>query len=304
MNKVGSLPLVSIIIPVVGYQKLPDYLVRSLLSLDYPRKKMEILLIKTTSQTMKVTLGGLHTSFVEGQAPMGYGQAANLGAKKSQGKYFFLINPDIKIEQHALKEMTLYLLQNPRVGIVGPKVYSLSFPDQVSPFDLPGMGFSEKWGRITPVYTKQIDELEFPQEVDWVSGCAMLFARDAWEKLAGFDERYFIYWEDADVCLRAKKIGRATILLPKAQAWHATSAFMGKISPLKIYYLAKNTRFFIDQHSGFGGKFLLHTSNVLSVLAKMIRLILSARGKEESRSFLTGVLDFYLGRTGVTTRSL
>lgn len=303
MSEKVTLPLVSIIIPVVGYSKLPDYLVKSLLSLDYPKKKFEVLLIKMKSQQIKVDIQGVKTRYINNSKKMGYSQAVNLGAKESRGKYIFLINPDIKIAKTALRQMVLYLIQNSKVGVVGPRVHSLSSPSQVSSFDLPEMNFNKMFGMITPVYAKQIAELKLPQEVDWVSGCAMFFSKDLWKQISGFDERFFIYWEDADFCLRAKKRGFKSILLPRARVWHAGSLFMSKVNPRKVYYLAKNGRLFMATHSGLPGQLWLHMTNILATFAKIIRFIFQPEKKDESRAFLLGVLDFYLGKTGVTTRS-
>lgn len=304
MNETNHLPLISIIIPVVGYNKLPDYLVKSLLLLDYPKRQLEVLLIKMRLQRMKTNIQGVDIRYINNSKKMGYSDAANLGARNSRGRYIFLINPDIKIAKSALKEMVLYLLQNPEVGVVGPRVYSLSYPDKVSPFDVPGIDFDVRLGRVTPVYAEQIAELELPQEVDWVSGCAMLFPRGLLKKIGGFDERFFIYWEDADFCMRVKKDGLKIILLPKARVWHAVSLFMSKGSPQKVYYLAKNTRLFITTHSVFTGQLLLHVANVFSAFVKMARFIFQPEKRKECRAFLLGIFDFYLGETGAIRRSL
>ena len=254
MHKPSFLPPVSIIISVVGYQQLPKYLVDSLRLLDYPKSKLSLVLIKNELQGIKLLRIGVRVDYINIRGSVGYGQAANLGVKISKGNYILLINPDIKLDKMLLKRMMNYLLNFPRVGVVGPKIMSLTSPEKISRQDLPGINFNFRWGKFAPVKPSTIDHLKDAKIVDWVSGCVMLFSKLTWQTNGGFDERYFLYFEDADFCWRLKQRGLKTVILPQAKAYHQGSMSLGEINPLRIYYLTKSSRLFLAGHSGLPGQ--------------------------------------------------
>ncbi|MBI2034172.1 MAG: glycosyltransferase family 2 protein [Candidatus Levybacteria bacterium] len=289
-------PFVTIVIPIIGYKNIPHYLLKSIIAIKYPKEKFEVIFVKLRSQPIKFSLPGIKTIVVNSGKIIGYSEAVNVGAKKAKRELIFLINPDIRLDRNSLIELVDYYSINPAVGVTGPVVFTLGSPNNLSPYDLP-VRFNKQFGRMTPLSTKKIKSLKSPYEVDWLSGCALLFSKDVWSKLDGFEEKLFIYWEDADFCMRAKEKGLHIVLIPSARVWHQGSAYM-KSQNSKLYYLVRNVNFFSHRHTGLLGKIFLHGNNLLLIIIKILRFVLQPAKRQESYVYLCGVFDFYRGRMG------
>ena len=169
------------------------------------------------------------------QTNLGFGAACNLGAAATAAPLILLLNPDAALHAGTIDELADFLEGEPRRGIVGgrtiaedgtldprscwarPTVWStfswatgLSSVFRRSPvFDPESMG---RWARDTV------------REVDIVTGCLLMASRATWTLLGGFDERYFMYGEDADLSLRARRAGLRPSITPRAVALHAVGA--------------------------------------------------------------------------------
>ncbi len=297
MTKPNSWPKVSIIIPVFNSNKLPAYLVSSLNQLDYPPSKLQVILIEIqrSVSTPNLHLQTVHLPIAE---VIGYSQAANLGIAKSHSELIFLINPDLKIDKSALNNLVLFLVNNPNRGIVGPKVFSLTQPSRLSGYDFPVDYFNSQLGIFRAINLSEYAKLSAPTEMKWISGSAMLFRRLIWQKCGGFDEKLFLYWEDADFCLRTKQLGAKIFLQPAAVVWHSGSQSVGPKNSIKTYYLTRNGSFFLNKYSRLSAKIILHLHNLMMILIKLIRLISQPSRRLESRLYLRALIDFYLDRSG------
>jgi GT2 family glycosyltransferase len=162
---------------------------------------------------------------------LGFAQANNLAAKRATGEWLLLLNPDTVVLDHAVETaMGLAESQTGEVIVGGRTFYGdgrlnpLSCHRRSSPWSLfcvasglsgmfPGSEFFcpesyGSWRRDTV------------REVDAISGCFMLMRRSTWEKLGGFDPQFFMYGEETDLCLRAKKLGIRCIVCPDATIIH------------------------------------------------------------------------------------
>lgn len=296
MNKL--FPYVSIVIPIIGYKNISSYLVDSLRTLKYQKNRLEVLFVRVVSQNIQLPSLGIKVKFVNSQGTIGYSQAANVGIREGMGEYIFLINPDVLLDRNVLQEMINFFFHNSKVAIVGPIVFKFTNPEKISPYDLPGIKFNRWFGKIVPMAEDQILNLKTPHNVDWLSGCALLFSRKVWFTLGGFEEKLFIYWEDADFCMRAKEKGLKVVLVPQARVWHKGSAYMSSQNFSKIYYIVRNGSYFLHRHSGFLGKIFLHLRNLLMIGVKTIRFVFQPNKRRESYSVLSGIIDFYRGKWG------
>ena len=162
----------------------------------------------------------------------GYGGGANRGADSVSGaaEAFLVLNPDTIVQPGALKAMVEVLEADPTVGIVGPglenpdgSLYPSArlFPSIV---DSIGHGFLGLF-RPTNRWTRRYRMLDVPAEeahfVDWVSGACFLIRRTTWDDLEGFDESYFMFLEDVDLCWRARRHGWHVVYEPAARVTHA-----------------------------------------------------------------------------------
>jgi N-acetylglucosaminyl-diphospho-decaprenol L-rhamnosyltransferase len=160
---------------------------------------------------------------------VGYGRAANLGAKQATGEALLVCNPDIVARPGLVKTLLATLDAEPGAGIAGPRVLNVddtvypsarAFPSLV---DAMGHGLL---GMVWPgnPFSRRYKLLDWNHDdrrrVDWVSGACFLITRRAWEDIGGFDSRYFMYMEDVDLCWRAGRAGWAVVYEPAAEVTH------------------------------------------------------------------------------------
>lgn len=149
---------------------------------------------------------------------LGFGTACNAGAKQLGGADILLLNPDAALEPGALERLSCALASDPTLGAVGPMIRD-------------GAGGLElSWGEDPTLWAEWRRRREHarPPEahslararVDWVTGACCLVRRSAWEAVGGFDERYFLYFEDLDLCRRLREQGHGILFEPSAVACH------------------------------------------------------------------------------------
>jgi N-acetylglucosaminyl-diphospho-decaprenol L-rhamnosyltransferase len=160
---------------------------------------------------------------------LGYGAAANRGAAGCAGALLLICNPDVTFEPGALERLVAALDADDRLALVGPRIEALDGSLYPSPRTFPGMGDAlghAFLGLVVPgnPFTRRYRMLDWDHtragEADWVSGSCFLVRRDAWEALGGFDEAYFMYVEDVDLCWRAWKTGWKVGFEPAARVRH------------------------------------------------------------------------------------
>jgi len=143
----------------------------------------------------------------------GFGSGCNYGARFSNGKYILIMNPDIVLIDNSIKKMLDFIETHPDVGIIGSLLlnenteYQISysrFPTILSIVcDLTGM-----WRLKTKKISTNLSNMASDFiESDWITGACMLVRKDLYEETGGFDERFFMYEEDVDLCYRIKKAG-------------------------------------------------------------------------------------------------
>lgn len=184
---------------------------------------------------------------IENTSPKGFGANHNAAFKIAVGAWFCVINPDIRLPQSPFN----VLIQHQREvesGIIAPAVVNSSglIADSVRKrptiFNLTGrvLGISDA------SYRFRIGDASFP--VDWVAGMFMLFRSDAFQAVGGFDEAYFLYFEDADICMRLWRSGRMVLVCPQAVVVHDAQRSSHKNFRYFKWHLASMVRFF----SNFG----------------------------------------------------
>jgi len=199
---------------------------------------------------------------IKSRENLGFTKANNLGAKNAGGKYLLFLNSDTEIIDGALGKMVDYLEKHPDIGVLGPKLYDSKKMDlQVS-----------STGKLTPltaIFSLSAINKYFPnnffskkyfisdwsrestKEVENVSGAAMMMSKKIFEQIGGFDERYFIYFEETDLCMAVKKLGKKIVYYPKAGIIHYGGKTTVKMAyKMKNIFLASRFRFF-RKHYGF-----------------------------------------------------
>ncbi|KKT26980.1 MAG: Glycosyltransferase [Parcubacteria group bacterium GW2011_GWA2_43_9b] len=160
----------------------------------------------------------------------GYAKIVNVGLKEAKGDYLLILNADIVVAKDSLKKMMEYLSANRKVGILGPRLLNFNGAIQESCFRFYRL-FTVIYRRTflgkTNLGKKELDRFEMKdfdrqstREVDWLLGAAMMIKRQALREVGPMDERFFLYFEDTDWCLRFWKKGWSAVYLSDARMHH------------------------------------------------------------------------------------
>ncbi len=195
--------------------------------------------------------------FIKSEVNLGYSGGNNVGIESAlinKCDYVLIINNDTYVDELLLKN----IFKDPQVdGIVSPKIYfapGFEFhKDRYSKTDLSNViwyaGGRIDWSNIIGMHMG-VDEVDTGQfndkkEIDFATGACMLVKKEVFEKIGMFDERYFLYLEDMDFCVRAKKAGFGITFFPQAKLWHKNAAASGGSgSRLQDYYITRNRLLF------------------------------------------------------------
>ncbi|HUY22224.1 MAG TPA: glycosyltransferase family 2 protein [Acidimicrobiales bacterium] len=162
-------------------------------------------------------------------ANLGYGAGANRGIATATAELVLVSNPDVAVHPGALVALARVLAADPTLAVVGPRILEADgsrypsarrFPslvDAVGHALLAGVAPTNRFSRR---YRMADLDPDAPTEVDWVSGACFLARRRALDELGGFDEAYFMYAEDADLCWRARQAGWGVAYVPDAVVTH------------------------------------------------------------------------------------
>lgn len=186
---------------------------------------------------------------------IGYGRANNLGARSAKGEYLLILNPDVSVEPDMLRTLVGYMDVHPEAGIAGPQLYFFNGQIQDScrrfmrPMDLvvkrtPLSRFKFFQERIGRYVMADFDHRSV-QAVDLVTGACFLIRKDVFEQTGGFDDRYFLFMEDADLCRKVWETGRKVVYMPKARALH----YHKRLSGGNLLWLLRQRVFWVHAHS-------------------------------------------------------
>jgi GT2 family glycosyltransferase len=143
--------------------------------------------------------------------------------------YVHLLNPDTLVLEGAIDELVGFLEAHPQAGIAGSRQedfqgnawsFAFRFPSIVGEFES-GLQFGVVT-RLLKRWTTRIEAISVPQPVDWVCGASMMVRPAVLEKIGGFDENFFLYFEETDFCDRAQKAGFTTWFVPQSRIIHLT----------------------------------------------------------------------------------
>lgn len=161
---------------------------------------------------------------------LGFAKANNQGLKEASGEYILFLNSDTEIKPDTLSKSLAFMRANPRCGIMGPKmVYPDGSPQSsvrrfptVWPILLMLLKVPKLWPHLKAIDNYLAVDFDYSkqQEVDQVMGAFMLMPKSLVGQLKGFDERFFIWFEEVDLCLRVKRAGYQVIYNPEVEIVH------------------------------------------------------------------------------------
>jgi GT2 family glycosyltransferase len=244
------MPLAKVVVILVNWNGKADTLecLASLREDLYPNKR--ILVVDNGSadgSAAAIRAQFPEVEVLETGANLGFSGGNNAGiwwALDHEAEYVFLLNNDTTVEPQALTTLVQTMETNPRYGLTTPVIHYYDQPEEV--------WFGGSWVDLqfcNANHAKQALPRDAPpQDIPWSSGCAMLIRAEIIRTLHGFDERYFLYWEDVDLSFRIRKEGYELALIPQARIYHKVSKSFTGISPIAYYYTVRNNLLFMSQH--------------------------------------------------------
>lgn len=230
----------------------------------------------------------------------GYAGNNNVGLELAlaQGAdWVFLLNEDTVIGPDCLRHLAAVGNADPGIGIVGPMVYHDDERDVIQSAG----GILSRWN-WQPAHCGQntVDRGQFEgtRPVDWVSGCAMLVRRALVEQIGMLDERFFLYWEEVDWCLRARKHGWKIIQVPHAKIWHKGVQREYSPTPSVTYYTTRNRFLLLAKHHAPPAAWLASCAQTLRTLVSWTTRPKWRTKREHRDAMWQGVSDFVRGRWG------
>lgn len=240
-------------------------------------------------------------TLIQNEKNLGYAGGNNKGiryALKHNFEHILIINNDTEVDKNLLFCMISMLESDKQIGIVIPKIYfSKGFEYHKERYKKEELGKViwyaggiMDWDNVMG-HHRGVDELDFGQydqfgDTELATGNCMCVRRDVFEKVGLFDERYFLYYEDADFSMRVKSWGFRIAFQPKATLWHKNAVSAGGSgSKLQDYYISRNRMLFGMTYAPFRSR--------IALLRESIKLLVNGREFQKK-----GIADFYLRRFG------
>lgn len=264
---------------VVVFRPDRQLLARTLLSLakagaalttERPGASMHLFLIDNgglpdmSDAFIELSRAGVEHTLIKGHGNVGYGRGHNLAIEQAASRYHLILNPDVEIETAALAKAIDFMGTHPEAGLLTPAIVDdagqlqylcRQYPTLTDLFVrgfLPAAArrfFAARLARYE--MRAQINERDTLWDPPIVSGCFMLFRTDVLKKLAGFDARYFLYFEDYDLSLRTHDVARV-VYAPAVRVLHHGGGAARKGGTHIRMFVASAFKFF----NRFGWKWL------------------------------------------------
>jgi N-acetylglucosaminyl-diphospho-decaprenol L-rhamnosyltransferase len=193
----------------------------------------------------------------------GFAAACNQGAAGSQADWLLFLNPDTELNAQSLAPLGAWLAspEQAGVGVVGVRLTDERGNTQrccaraPTPWRLFGqaIGLDRLFPRLCPPHFMTEWDHADTRPVDQAMGAFLLIRRDLFERLGGFDERYFVYYDDVDLCMSVRAAGFAVIHFAGAHAYHKGGGTTDKIKATRLFYLWRSRLRFADKHFGAVG---------------------------------------------------
>jgi GT2 family glycosyltransferase len=209
---------------------------------------------------------------------IGFGAANNLAILQSKGDYIWLLNSDALVRSGTISPLVKFLDENPSAGGVGSKLLNPDGSLQTSCYPFPSIT-RETWRlfHLDAIWTYGVyDQLQWdpnePREVDIIQGASLVLRREALENVGVFDEDYFMYSEEVDLCYRLKNAGWHLYWIPRSEVVHFGGQSTQQVAAEMFLALYQSKLLFFRKHRS---RFETQLYKLTISFASLIRLLLS-----------------------------
>jgi N-acetylglucosaminyl-diphospho-decaprenol L-rhamnosyltransferase len=234
----------------------------------------------------------LNVTLIEADTNNGFGAGCNLGAAAGRSPFILFLNPDARIDANAV-QLLAHTAAVDRVGAAAPRIVSSTGDLEHSQRRFPSLASTYAQGlflhRILPraSWTDEVvrddASYEHPQSPDWVSGACVLVRRTVFEQIEGWDESFFLYSEDTDLCRRIRNAGYDVRYEPRGTATHIGGQSSPRASLLP--QLAQSRIHYADKHAPTAIALLQRAGIALSSLTHVVAARSSAQRRGHAHAF-------------------
>ena len=197
-------------------------------------------------------------TLVEARENLGFAKACNLGAQLAQAEYLLFFNPDAALHKDTLSIAVSFMNrpEHTNVGICGVRLVDEHGETTTCASRFPTLkvlvgstlGLARVLPRIFPPLLMTPGELSQSRPVDQVIGAFFLIRKSVFDLCRGFDERFFVYFEEVDLSLRAKQLGYGSYYIAEATAFHMGGGSTGKVKATRLFYLLRSRLCYTRKH--------------------------------------------------------
>ncbi|MHA7093087.1 glycosyltransferase family 2 protein [Priestia megaterium] len=231
----------------------------------------------------------LNLTFVKMKANLGFAGGNNVAIKiaaEKNYKYIWMLNNDTIVDQNALKSLVVRMNKNENIGIVGSKIYYYNS----NKIWFAGGQINKHTGSTKHIGIREEDKSQYNsfREVDYITGCSLLFRKEVVDSTGYMSDDYFLYYEETDWNIRAKANGWLIYIEPKSVVYHKVSVSSGgenNIAPYVDYYDIRNAYICFKRNRP---KYLLSLAFIymmFKAIKKHIRIFVKNQNRKFERSF-------------------
>ncbi len=235
--------------------------------------------------------------WIESSENLGFAKACNLGASKSNSDWILFLNPDTILDKNSLKPLLNFCEKNLSYRIIGIKQLNDNFQNTNS------FGFFLSFWALTGPSRAVLrlfrgsnsyfnkNEITFP---DWISGSFILLRHADYDLLNGWDEDFWMYYEDMDLCKRAKNLGLQVTLINKWKCIHSHGKASRKSDKIKIRSKSEvivSSHIYLEKHFN---KYVKYSTHLLLIIFQAFELIIKSIFSKNYRDILNNVSRFWL----------
>ncbi len=210
-------------------------------------KNFEVIIVNNELKPLKLRFSfDLKIKIIENRKNLGFGNACNIGAKNAKGEYLFFLNPDTELLITNFSSIIEKFKKNSQLGIIGTQIIDKNRKAS-QPWTC-----GKKTSFLKILFKNSINQpwnKKFPVVVDWVSGTSFFIRKKDFKQLGGFDEKFFMYFEDQDLCLRIKQLNKHCLFYPYFSVLHHDGKSWPNNDQKKLHYYQSQDYFF-KKHFG------------------------------------------------------
>lgn len=221
----------------------------------------------------------LHRDFpgvrlIPNQENVGFAVANNQGLKIATGRHILLLNPDTEVLPHAVNILHRFMIDHPEAAIAAPMLIDEKHERQPSCRKFPSMRQEIMKAIGFPRYLPDHPLFGFSNfcdyrsvhKIDQPQGACLLIRRDALEEDYVFDSRFYMYYEEVDLCYRVKKRGWEIYFVPEARVVHLSGKSFSKNMERMIFYIYRSKFLFFKKHYGVMKQSLLYLLTIIEMV--------------------------------------